>query len=77
MFNWNRFLIFHRELPVQDSEKTHQEKDNECYESQDEMEAPKEEPPKKITKQVTFDSSELDITSKTPISSIGASTSFS
>ncbi|XP_061180069.1 serine/threonine-protein kinase 32B-like [Saccostrea echinata] len=73
------FRIFNRErellLPTKEQEETHQDKVNECYESQDELEAPSEDPKQKITKQVTFDTSEL--TSKKPIASIGASTSFS
>lgn len=74
-------LLVFRELPGHNQEESHpahQEKDNECYESQDELEAPVRTASKpRVTKQVTFDSSELHTTSKKPISSIGASTSFS
>ncbi|XP_061177045.1 uncharacterized protein LOC133185764 [Saccostrea echinata] len=73
------FRIFNRErellLPTKEEEKTHRNKVNECYESQDELEASDKDSKQKITKQVTFDSSEL--TSKKPIANIGVSTSFS
>lgn len=75
---WNFSLtLYCRELQTtpRDQEEPRQERDNECYESQDELEVPSKGSKQPITKQVTFDSSEL--TSKTPISSIGASTSFS
>uniref|UniRef100_A0A8W8IJD9 Uncharacterized protein n=1 Tax=Magallana gigas TaxID=29159 RepID=A0A8W8IJD9_MAGGI len=81
IFKYFRIFNRERELPGHNQEESHpahQEKDNECYESQDELEAPVRTASKpRVTKQVTFDSSELHTTSKKPISSIGASTSFS
>uniref|UniRef100_A0A8W8IJD3 AGC-kinase C-terminal domain-containing protein n=1 Tax=Magallana gigas TaxID=29159 RepID=A0A8W8IJD3_MAGGI len=81
IFKYFRIFNRDRELPGHNQEESHpahQEKDNECYESQDELEAPVRAASKpRVTKQVTFDSSELHTTSKKPISSIGASTSFS
>lgn len=81
IFKYFRIFNRERELPGHNQEESHpahQEKDNECYESQDELEAPVRAASKpRVTKQVTFDSSELHTTSKKPISNIGASTSFS